>query len=358
MKFTLLSVLCLLSIIPPNLHAQGVPSFTDQIATNLSELPLNCIGQEYPNKTAHIINNKTEAKLTPEELHPAFYGCFDWHSSVHGHWMLVRLLKTRPTLPNREAIIDILNRSFTKSNLLTEVEYFTKYESASNFERTYGWAWLLKLDEELADWDDPLARKWHESLQPLTQYIVKTWKDYLPRQTYPNRTGVHPNTAFAMGFAIDWARAAGDEEFLQKLTEKSKAFYLNDRNTPAYLEPDGSDFFSPSLQVADLMRRILPLEIYTAWLDQFYDERSLANISLSAEVSDIHDFQIVHLVGLSFSKSWCMKQTAAALPLVHPLRRWFTETSERLLSDALPYVFEGNYGGEHWLASFALMALE
>lgn len=358
MKYTLLSIISLLSVIPLSNFAQGVPSFTDQIATRLSELPLKCIGQEYPNKTAHIINNETEAKLTPSELHPSFYGCFDWHSSVHGHWMLVRLLKTKPGLPNREAIVSTLNRSFMKSGIEAEVEYFTKYESASNFERTYGWAWLLKLDEELADWDDPLAREWHESLQPLTQYIVKTWKDYLPKQTYPNRTGVHPNSAFAMGFAIDWARVAGDEEFERQLTEKSKSFYLNDRKTPAYLEPDGSDFFSPSLQIADLMRRVLPESSYVRWLNSFYERRSIENISKIAVVSDITDYQIVHLIGLSFSKAWCMKRIANDLPKKHPLKKRFAETSDHLLNSALPYVFEGNYGGEHWLASFALMALE
>lgn len=212
----LVALTSVLILLPIRSAAQGLPLLTDEIAARLSELPLGCIEQEYPNKTAHIINNETEAKLTPRELHPAFFGCFDWHSSVHGHWMLVRLLKIRASIPDRGAIVDALNRSFTKSNLSSEAEYFAKYETANIFERTYGWAWLLKLDEELMGWDDPLARQWHENLQPLTQYIVATWKAYLPKQTYPNRTGVHANSAFAMGFAIDWARAAGDKETVHR----------------------------------------------------------------------------------------------------------------------------------------------
>jgi Protein of unknown function (DUF2891). len=358
MKLRLLAVICFLASFPIRHSAQTVPVLTDEIAVKLSELPLKCIGQEYPNKTAHIINNESESQLTPQKLHPAFYGCFDWHSSVHGHWMLVRLLKERPSMSNRETIVEVLNRSFQKSNLIAEAEYFTKYETADSFERTYGWAWLLKLDEELATWGDPLARQWHENLQPLTQYIVKAWKEYLPKQTYPNRTGVHPNSAFALGFAIDWVRATGDKEFESLLIEKSKRFYLNDQKTPAYLEPDGSDFFSPSLQIADLMRRVLPESIYVKWLNRFYEKQSIENISKIPVVSDITDYQIVHLIGLSFSKAWCMKNIANDLPEEHALKKHFTDTSAHLLIHTLPFVFEGNYGGEHWLASFAVMALE
>lgn len=348
----------LLAMFPISVFSQHQSALTDEIAAKLAQLPLHCIAQEYPNKTAHVINNENESKLTPRELHPSFYGCFDWHSSVHGHWMLVRLLKIKPHLSNSEAIIAALKNSFEVSKLLAEADYFTKYENSSTFERTYGWAWLLKLDEELATWDNPRAKVWHENLQPLTRQIVKSWKNYLPKQTYPNRTGVHPNSAFALGFAIDWARAVNDTAFEQQLIEKSKTFYLNDTNTPAYLEPDGSDFFSPSLQIADLMRRVLQPTDFELWLNAFYEKRSIDNISLAPEVSDIHDYQIVHLIGLSFSKAWCMKHIAQALPESHTLKQHFNETSERLLHNALPFVFEGNYGGEHWLASFAVMALD
>lgn len=339
-----------------NVVAQQQTLLSNEMAVKLSTLPLHCIEQEYPNKTGHIIHNEIEARLTPQALHPAFYGCFDWHSTVHGHWMLIRLLKTIPDLTNREQIIQSLTHSLTEQNLQAEANYFRQYDST--FERTYGWAWLLKLDEELVTWDNSSAHSWHQNLQPLTYEIVKLWKSYLPKQTYPNRTGVHPNSAFAIGFALDWARTTGDKDFEKQLTEKAKQFYLKDEKTPAYLEPDGSDFFSPSLEIADLMRRILSKKDFARWLDKFYDRKSIDNICQIPIVSDLNDYQTVHLLGLSFSKSWCMKNIASVLPDKHPLKKRFTEASNLLLKNALPLVFEGNYGGEHWLATFAVMALE
>ena len=340
------------------MYGQEVQKLTDDMAIKLSEKPLHCLHQEYPNKTAHIINNENEVKLSPKDLHPSFYGCFDWHSSVHGHWMLVRLLKTKPNLSISKEIENKLDQSFTKENLQTEADYFTKYQLTTTFERTYGWAWLLKLDEELSTWDHPKAKIWHENLKPLTQKIVDSWKTYLPKQTYPNRTGVHPNTAFAMVFAIDWARATGDKDFENKLIEKAKYFYLNNTKTPAYLEPDGSDFFSPSLEIADLMRRVLPQKEFTQWIDQFYEKRSLDNIEKIPVVSDLNDYQTVHLVGLSFSRAWCMKGVSSSLPQNHPLKIQFKNQAEVFIKNALPLLFQGNYGGDHWLASFALYALE
>ncbi|MGA9212984.1 DUF2891 domain-containing protein [Kaistella sp.] len=338
-------------------NAQDLPKFTDDIAMQLAQKPLKCINQEYPNKTAHIINNEKEATLTPAELHPSFYGCFDWHSSVHGHWMLVRLLKSKPNLTNKKEILAILETSFQPEKIKEEAAYFTKYEISANFERTYGWAWLLKLDEELMTWDDPQAKIWHQNLKPLTDEILRLWKIYLPKQTYPNRTGVHPNSAFAMAFAIDWARTSNDKIFENQLVEKSKYFYLKDHKTPAYLEPDGSDFFSPSLEIADLMRRILPQKEFVKWFNGFYDKRSIANISQIPIISDINDFQTVHLVGLSFTRAWTMNGISKSLPESHPLKKQFATTSVLFLKNALPLLFQGNYGGDHWLASFAVYAL-
>lgn len=338
-------------------HAQVLPKFTNEIAVKLAQKPLKCINQEFPNKTAHIINNEQEATLTPAKLHPSFYGCFDWHSSVHGHWMLVRLLKTKPELTNKKEIFQILESSFQPEKIREEADYFSKYEIASNFERTYGWAWLLKLDEELASWNHPKAKVWHQNLKPLTDKILKLWKNYLPKQTYPNRTGIHPNSAFAMAFAIDWARSSNDQVFENQLIEKAKYFYLKDRKTPAYLEPDGSDFFSPSLEIADLMRRILPQKEFVKWINGFYDKRSIANISEIPIISDINDYQTVHLVGLSFTRAWTMKGISKSLPNNHPLKNKFSATSDLFLANALPLLFQGNYGGDHWLASFAVYAL-
>lgn len=338
--------------------AQSRFSLTEESALKLSRLPLHCICQEFPNRPAHTITSENEVELSPKDLHPAFFGCLDWHSSVHGHWMLVRLLKTMPNLSNRDSIINVLDNSFDKQKIIDEANYFVKYQDAKTFERTYGWAWLLKLDEELMTWNNPLSKKWHENLQPLTSRIVELWKEYLPKQTYPNRTGVHPNSAFAMGFAIDWARSANDKTFENELIKKAKIFYLNDKNIPAYLEPDGTDFFSPSLETADLIRRILNKNEFEQWLDNYYSKQSLDNICLIPEVSDLTDFQIVHLVGLSFSRAWCMKNIINSLPQNNKIRKYFIVSYPKLLDNGLDFIYKGNYGGDHWLASFALLALE
>lgn len=351
--FTLL----IAALLPLSLKAQQAPELTEAVAAQLAALPLRCINQQFPNKTSHTADSATDARLLPAELHPAFYGCFDWHSSVHGHWMLVRLLKTFPTLPNKEQIIKVLDGTFQKEKMVAEAAYFTRYSVGNTFERTYGWAWLLKLDEELATWKDADGRRWHEALQPLTREVLRLWKAYLPKQTYPNRTGVHPNTAFAMVFALDWARAVKDTAFERQVIEKSLYFYKDSKATPAYLEPDGSDFFSPSLEIADLMRRILPGKSFVTWLDGFYEERSIARICSLPTVSDRSDYQIVHLDGLSFTRAWCMKGIARQLPAGHKWKKRFTTAAARFLTQTLPHV-TGGYGGEHWLASFAVYALE
>lgn len=339
------------------INAQQKLELTTEMANQLASMPLKCINQEYPNKTAHVINTEKDAVLTPKELHPSFYGCFDWHSSVHGHWMLVRLLRTVQDLESKDKIISILDESFSPVKIKEEASYFTKYQVAQNFERTYGWAWILKLDEELARWNHPKAKIWHQNLKPLTDEILRLWKAYLPKQTYPNRTGVHPNTAFAMSFAIDWARQVGDKSFEKELSEKAKIFYLNNTKTPAYLEPDGSDFFSPSLEIAELMSRILPQKEFEKWLNQFYEKRSLENIKQIPIISDVNDYQTVHLVGLSFSKAWAMKNIINALPEKNSIRKQFEISREKFIENSLPIIFQGNYGGDHWLASFAVYAL-
>ncbi|MDJ1494040.1 DUF2891 domain-containing protein [Cytophagaceae bacterium DM2B3-1] len=331
--------------------------FTPEIASRLAALPIHCIHQEFPNKTGHSSDAPEDHRLLPSELHPSFYGCLDWHSSVHGHWMLVKLLKLYPQLPEKDQIIQILNTSFDPAKIKIEADYFTKYKTTRSFERTYGWAWLLKLDEELYTWDTPQAKQWHHNLQPLTQTILKLWTDFLPKQTYPNRTGVHPNTAFGLVFALDWARAIKNTSFEQGVIAKAKNFYLNNEKTPAYLEPDGADFLSPSLEIADLMRRVLPQDEFVKWLNAFYEKRSIDNIVKMPVVSDRTDMQIVHLDGLSLSRAWCMKGIAKSLPAKHKYKQLFEHTAETFLKTALPNVTSGNYGGDHWLASFAVYAI-
>lgn len=336
----------------------GTAHLSQKVAEQLARLPLKCIPQEFPNKTSHTADNAEDAVLLPHQLHPAFYGCFDWHSCVHGHWLLVRLLKLYPDMANKDSIIAALGHTFQKDKMQQEAAYFTKYSVENIYERTYGWAWLLKLDEELATWHNAQAQQWHQALQPLTHQIVQLWKDYLPKEKYPDRTGVHPNTAFALGFALDWARALHDTSFENAVTAKAKLYYLDNTAAPAYLEPDGTDFFSPSLETADLMRRILPREAFIKWIEEFYEPRSIQRICEAPEPGDNTDYRLVHMNGLYFSRAWCMKAIARALPDNMPLKNQFENTAQIFLNKALPGLFSSNYGGQHWLASFALLALE
>jgi hypothetical protein len=270
--------------------------------------------------------------------------------------MLVKLLKLFPGLPEAEAIRNAINKTITKKNIEQEVKYFDLPLTAS-WERTYGWAWLLKLDEELLTWSDENGKRWHEALQPLTKKVIEVWKKYLPKQTYPNRSGVHPNTAFGLAFALDHARAVKDTAFERAIITSAKRIYSKDKNAPATWEPDGSDFLSPSLEEADLMRRVLSHKEFINWFNNFFSLQSLKHLTLLPEVSDRTDLQIVHLDGLSFSRSWCMKGLAVALPGKDPRRTLLLRSSLDHLAAALPNVVSGNYGGEHWLASFAVYAL-
>ncbi|MEO5997421.1 MAG: DUF2891 domain-containing protein [Chitinophagaceae bacterium] len=339
-----------------NTHLSN-PLFTQEIASRLAALPLHCIVKEWPNKTGHTSDSSSDHLLLPHELHPSFYGCFDWHSSVHGHWMLVKLLKSYPAIAEKETIIAVLNNSFQLEKLTTEANYFSKYKTSSSYERTYGWAWLLKLDEELFTWHNPMARQWHKNLQPLTQKVVELWTGFLPKQTYPNRTGVHPNTAFGLSFALDWARTVKNTAFEKMLILKSLDYYAGNKNIPANYEPDGTDFFSPSLEVADLMRRVMPAKEFLTWLATFFNKEGIKRVAEQPVVSDRTDLQIVHLDGLSLSRAWCMKGIASVLPASHPYKKLFMETAETFLQSALPNVTSGNYGGDHWLASFAVYAI-
>lgn len=330
---------------------------TEADALKLSRLPLHCIGNEYPNKTSHTADGPADAVLLPSQLHPAFFGCLDWHSSVHGHWLLVKVLKQYPGISNRDSIIAVLSNSFMPEKIRVETEYFTKYRNTGGFERTYGWAWVLKLDQELRSWSDPLGMKWATVLEPLRDKVVDLWKKFLPKQTYPNRTGVHPNTAFGLVFALDWSRMLKDTSFENAIISSAKNYYLGNSHAPAYLEPDGSDFLSPSLEAADLMRRVLPKAAFLTWFNQYYDAPSIKRITEMPVVSDRTDMQIVHLDGLALSRAWCLKGISRDLPAGHPWKKLFENTATKFLTAALPNVTSGNYGGDHWLASFALYAL-
>lgn len=333
-------------------------TLTPAQASRLAGLALKNIDREYPNKPADVLNGDADV-LPPRRVHPAFFGSYDWHSSVHGHWMLVRLLKDVPAMPEAGSVREKLRERLTAANLRAEADYFGRAETQS-YERPYGWAWLLKLAEELHGWDDADGRAWAANLKPLADVIARRYVAYFPKQTYPIRSGVHPNTAFGFAFALDYARAVGDRPLEALLVERSKKYYAADADAPARWEPDGADFFSPSLQEADLMRRVLPAGEFAEWLRRYLpglergEPRSLLE---PAEVSDRSDPQIVHLDGLNLSRAWCMRHVAAALPPGDARRAVLLKSAGRHADASLPHVTSGDYAGEHWLASFAVYLL-
>ncbi len=345
-------------LVPGVAMSQGNGSLVEPIASHLASLPMRCIGQEYPNKLDHVMNDAGEVKA-PRVLHPAFYGCFDWHSSVHGHWMLVRLLKQFGNLANGRDVRSSLDRNLSAANLAAEAAYLDR-PNRQSFERTYGWAWLLKLAEELSSWKDPDGQKWAGNLQPLTAALVARLEMFLPKQTYPIRTGVHPNTAFALAFTYDYAKATGDKRLEDLVVERSKTYFGSDRDYPAGWEPGGEDFFSPALMEADLMRRVLPGAEFVRWFDAFLPGVAQGNPSslmTPAEVTDRTDPKLVHLDGLNLSRAWCFRSIAAALAPGHPARARMADAARRHAAAALPHVTSGDYAGEHWLASFAVYML-
>jgi hypothetical protein len=333
-------------------------NLTQEQASAFARLALKAIDKEYPNKPGHVLNSETDLK-SPQTTNPAFYGSFDWHSSVHGHWMLVRLLRLFPDLPEKKEVRAALAKHLTAKNLQAEADFFARPNSQS-FERPYGWAWLLKLAEELHVWDDPDAKDWSKNIKPLADTIVARYLAYFPKQTYPIRSGVHPNTAFGLAFAHDYARAVGNKQLRELIEERAKAYYGKDADVPAAWEPDGADFFSPSLMEADLMCRVLPADEHRAWLRRFLPDLAKGEpkgLLAPAKVTDRSDPQIVHLDGLNLSRAWCMRSIASALPEDDPARKVLAESATRHAEASLPHVASGDYAGEHWLASFAVYLL-
>ncbi len=353
-----LYVLIALTMSQQNRAEEPRPALSTENASKFARLALTGLNKEYPNKPEHVMANSADV-MGPKALHPAFFGCYDWHSSVHGHWMLVRLLRLFPDLPEGKEIRAVLAAHFTPENLEAESRYFARKESKS-FERPYGWAWLLKLAEELRAWDDPDAKGWSKNSAPLVDVIVARYLDFFPKQTYPIRTGVHPNTAFGLSFAHDYARAAQDKRLLALVEERARSYFGADTDVPAGWEPGGADFFSPSLTEADLMRRVLPASEFGPWLDRFLPGASKGEpkaLFAPATVTDRTDPQLVHLDGLNLSRAWGMKNIAAALPRGNSTRAMLESSADRHARSALEHVSSGDYAGEHWLASFAVYLL-
>jgi hypothetical protein len=327
-------------------------------ASHFAKLALKCVRQEYPNKLDHTMNDASDVQ-NPRSLHPAFYGCFDWHSCVHGHWMLARLLRLFPNLPEASVIRAALNENLTTANLRVETAYLSK-ANAQSFERTYGWAWLLKLAEELRLSNDPDARVWSASLQPLADAIATRYINFLPKQNYPIRTGVHPNTAFGMAFALDYAKAVGNSQLAEVVAGRSLTYYGEDTNYPAAWEPGGEDFLSPVLEEADLMRRVMAPAQFAKWFHKFLpglSDGEPKSLLTPAVVGDRSDPKLVHLDGLNLSRAWCMLAIASALPGDDPAIKVLQSAAGPHAKAALGHVASGDYVGEHWLATFAVYLL-
>lgn len=358
---SLVAIVFLLLGARPLAFAQTKPeqlSLTQTEASHFASLALKCVRKEYPNKPDHTINDANDVR-SPRAMHGAFYGCYDWHSSVHGHWMLVHLLRLFPALPEGRDIRSALNANLSAKNIANEVAYLGQSNRAS-FERTYGWAWLLKLAEELHDWNDAEGERWSRSVQPLAESFAEKYLAFLPKQTYPIRTGVHPNTAFGLAFALDYARAMGNAKLTSLIVARSRTYYGHDMNYPASWEPGGEDFFSPALMEADLMRRVMSQREFTRWFQRFLPgiaRGAPKELLQPAIVTDRSDPKLVHLDGLNLSRAWCMRNIAAALPRTDPARRALARSATSHANAALPYIASGNYEGEHWLASFAVYML-
>ncbi len=321
-------------------------------ANRLAQLPLDCMNTEYPNKLNGVIGDSTDLK-SPKALHPAFYGCFDWHSAVHGHWSLVSLLKQFPDLDNAESIKAKLLANISTENIINELSYFDGKHNKS-YERTYGWAWLLKLAEEIHGWDDPVARQLEANLQPMTDMIVGKYLEFLPKLNYPIRVGEHPNTAFGLSFALDYANTVKDEKLASLIEQRAKDFYQNDQGCPISWEPGGFDFLSPCLEEAAIMKRVLPLPEFKVWLQGFLPELIDQAYQLeTGKVSDRTDGKLVHLDGVNFSRAWSLNKISAGLPEYCHLKA----IADQHINYSLPSIVGDSYEGGHWLGSFAIYAL-
>ncbi|MFN0160892.1 MAG: DUF2891 domain-containing protein [Burkholderiales bacterium] len=331
----------------------------DELAASLVAIGLAGAVCEYPNKLEHVLYGAGDL-LSPRALHPAFYGCYDWHSAVHTHWMLARVLRVVPELPAAERIEALFDAHLNEANLAVEVAY-AGAPGRAGFERPYGWAWAMALTAELG----ALARagrpaRWHAAMQPLARFFARRLMEHLARQDYPIRAGTHANTAFALALAWDYAQAEGETELAAALGAAALRFYDTDRDGPANFEPSGNDFLSPCLIEAELMTRFHDAIGYARWSQRFlpgFLGGIAARLLVPATVSDRADAQGVHLDGLNLSRAWCLAAMADHLPEGEPRRVALRVAAREHLAAGLAHVKSGDYLGEHWLGSFAVKAL-
>lgn len=339
---------------------EDVPAaFDPKTAQRFAKLALACVHKEYPNKISHVLNSDADV-APPRKLTPAFCGCYDWHSSVHGHWLLVRLLRTFPDAPFAGAARDALRESLTAENLKQEAAYI-KGEGRSSFERPYGLSWLLQLCAELREWEDPQAKEWSANLKPLEDAAVERLTNWLPKLSHPVRIGEHDQTAFGLGLMFDYARTVKNDAFAKLVRDSAKKYFLADKNCPLNYEPSGEDFLSPCLGEADIMRRVLPQKEFANWLKTFMPQVPVGREGdenaewLKVAVSpDPSDPKLAHLDGLNLSRAWMLEGILSALPENDPRRAALQAAAEAHRRAGLAAVTGEHYEGGHWLGSFAV----
>ncbi|SRR5579872_348851 len=330
-------------------------AFDAKAAERFANLALACVHKEYPNHISHTLNSDVDA-APPRKLTPAFYGCYDWHSSVHGHWLLVRLVRTFPDGAFVPPARDALRQSLTQENIAQEAIYL-RGQGRASFERPYGLAWLLQLASELKEWDDPQAKEMAANLRPLEEAAIERLSTWLPKLANPVRIGEHDQSAFGLGLALDYAHAAGNEKFAELIASKARLFYLNDKSCPLSYEPSGEDFLSPCLGEADLMRRVLPSSDFAVWLKAFLPQIPTSGDGkwLRPVVSpDPSDPKLAHLDGLNLSRAWMLKGIASALAKSDRRLQAITAAADAHAQAGLSAVTGAHYEGGHWLGSFAV----
>jgi len=345
----------LLSIAGAAAAENSVPKFDAAAAERFARLALACVDKEYPNHISHVLNSDADV-APPRKLTPAFYGCYDWHSSVHGHWLLVRLTRKFPDAPFAKPAREALRKSLTAENLKQEAAYLRE-TGRSNFERPYGLAWLLQLSAELREWDDPEAKEMLANLRPLEDAALERLTAWLPKLSHPVRIGEHAQTAFALGLMLDYARSTGNESFTRMLIDRARKFYLADKNCPMAYEPSGEDFLSPCLAEADVMRRVLAPPEFGRWLKDFLPqvpETAKADWLPVVVSPDPSDPKLAHLDGLNLSRAWMLEGIISVLPSNDRRRPALVAAAEAHRRAGLEAVTGAHYEGGHWLGSFAV----
>jgi len=332
------------------------PSLTPEVGEKFARLALSHVTREYPNLLYHTMSSRGDVKA-PRQLHPVFFGSMDWHSCVHGYWLLATLLRLFPAIRLAGEIEQLFDTQLTAAKVRGEVRYL-RQPLRGIFERPYGWAWLLMLAAELSRHDGKKAKRRSDALAPLADAFIQRFLEFLPKATYPTRVGTHFNSAFAITLALEYAEVSGNDTLRKALTRKAINWYLKDVDCQAW-EPGGDDFLSSALMEAECVRRVLKLSDYSSWLDRFLPRlaaREPATLFTPATVSDRSDGKIAHLDGLNLSRAWCWRSIAATWPESDARRGIALEAADKHLAASLPYV-AGDYMGEHWLATFALLAL-